>query len=276
MRGCAAVVNFAAESHVDRSVMDPRSFVKTNCEGVCVLVEAAKSLKVQRFLQVSTDEVYGHVPVGAAAESTPLAPRNPYSASKAASELLALSYFTSFGLPVLITRGANTIGPYQYPEKVVPVFVTNALEDKPLPIYGRGKAVRHYMYVEDHCAGIDLVLRHGEPGQAYNIGVQREVNTVELATAIITLLRKPMSLLRYIADRPGHDYRYSLDTTRIEALGWQPRYSFEEALAKTVQWYVEHQEWWKAVKSGEYARYYELNYGARLAASTAVTDVEKG
>ena len=267
LAGCDALVNFAAESHVDRSVMDPAAFVRTNVEGIRVLMEAARTHNVKRIVQVSTDEVYGHLPAGAASEDARLAPRNPYSASKAGGELLALAYFTSFGLPVMVTRGANTIGPHQFPEKVVPVFVTNAIEDKPLPIYGEGKAVRNYMYVTDHCAGIDLVLHAGEPGKVYNVGVEFEVNTLTLATTILEVLEKPRSLMRLIEDRPGHDYRYSLDSSRLEALGWQPQYDFWQALAATVKWYVENEEWWLAIKSGNYADYYAKNYATRLANS---------
>ncbi|MGH2355428.1 MAG: dTDP-glucose 4,6-dehydratase [Chloroflexota bacterium] len=209
--GADAVVNFAAESHVDRSILDPDVFVRTNVLGVHTLLRAAKVAGVKRFLQVSTDEVYGHVGEGATTEDAPLKPRNPYSASKAGAELLAFSYFTNFGLPVLVTRGENTIGPYQYPEKATPLFITNAIEDQPLPIYGQGKAVRHYLYVDDHAAAIDLVLRQGTPGEAYNIGADEEVTTVELATRILDLLGKPHSLMRFVPDRPGHDYRYNLD-----------------------------------------------------------------
>ena len=267
LAGCDALVNFAAESHVDRSVMDPAAFVRTNVEGIRVLMEAARTHNVTRIVQVSTDEVYGHLPAGAASEDARLAPRNPYSASKAGGELLALAYFSSFDLPVMVTRGANTIGPNQFPEKVVPVFVTNAIEDKPLPIYGEGKAVRNYMYVTDHCAGIDLVLHTGEPGTVYNVGVEFEVNTMTLATTILEVLEKPRSLMRLIEDRPGHDYRYSLDSSRLEALGWQPQYDFWQALAATVKWYVENEEWWLAIKSGSYADYYAMNYATRLANS---------
>jgi dTDP-glucose 4,6-dehydratase len=270
MAGCDALVNFAAESHVDRSVMDPAAFVRTNVEGIRVLMEAARTHNVQRIVQVSTDEVYGHVAEGAADERARLAPRNPYSASKAGGELLAVSYYTSFGLPVMVTRGANTIGPNQYPEKVVPVFVTNAMDDQPMPIYGEGKAVRNYMFVSDHCAGIDLVLHKGEPGEIYNVGVEFEVNTVTLATSILEILGKPQSLMRLIEDRPGHDYRYSLDSSRLEALGWQPQYAFREALAETVQWYVENETWWRQIKSGSFDEFYQQNYAERLARSRPV------
>lgn len=270
LAGCDALVNFAGESHVDRSVMDPAAFVRTNVEGIRVLMEAARAHGVPRIVHVSTDEVYGHVPTGSANEAARLAPRNPYSASKAGGELLALAYFTSYDVPVMVTRGANTIGPFQYPEKAIPVFVTNAIEDKPLPIYGEGRAVRNYMYVYDHCAGIDLVLRKGSPGEAYNVGVEFEVNTLTLATSILDLLDKPRSLMRLVADRPGHDYRYSLDSARLEALGWRPQYTFPEALAETVSWYVDNEDWWRPIKSGSYGEYYARNYADRLARSRPV------
>jgi dTDP-glucose 4,6-dehydratase len=278
------VVNFAAESHVDRSIMDPDVFVRTNVLGVNTLLRAARDgwksggsaasgsgsgggYAGKRFLQVSTDEVYGHVGEGATPEDAPLAPRNPYSASKAGAELLVFSYGTNFGLPVLVTRGENTIGPYQYPEKATPLFITNAIEDQPLPIYGRGKAVRHYVYVDDHAAAIDLVLRRGAPGEAYNIGNDVEVDTVRLAETILDLLGKPRSLMRFVPDRPGHDYRYNLDYRKILALGWQPRYAaFEKTIGETVAWYRDHQDWWKPIKSGEYRDYYKKQYAALVGA----------
>jgi dTDP-glucose 4,6-dehydratase len=264
--GVDAVVNFAAESHVDRSILDPDVFVRTNVLGVNTLLRAAKEAGVTRFLLVSTDEVYGHVGEGASTEAAPPRPRNPYAASKAGAELLAFSYFTNFGLPVLVTRGANTIGPYQYPEKATPLFVTNALEDKPLPIYGAGQALRHYLYVDDHAAAIDLVLHRGRPGEAYNIGSRDEVNTVELATRILDLLGKPHSLMRFVPDRPAHDYRYRLDSTKIEReLGWRQQRDFAQTLEDTVGWYMEYQAWWRKIKSGEYMEYYRRQYGAALA-----------
>jgi dTDP-glucose 4,6-dehydratase len=260
-----AVVNLAAESHVDRSILDPDVFVRTNVLGVNTLLRAAKEAGVKRFLQVSTDEVYGHVGKGATREDAPLRPRNPYSASKAGAELLAFSYHTNFGLPVLVTRGANTIGPYQYPEKATPLFITNALEGKPLPIYGEGKAVRHYLYVDDHAAAIDLILHRGEPGQAYNVGAEDEINTVELASRILDLLGKPRSLMQFVPDRLAHDYRYSLDSAKIHALGWRRRYDFTRTLEQTVGWYSAHQDWWRKIKCGEYLEYYQRQYGPALA-----------
>ncbi|HEX3000208.1 MAG TPA: dTDP-glucose 4,6-dehydratase [Armatimonadota bacterium] len=260
-----AIVNFAAETHVDRSILDPGAFIRTDVEGTYVLLEATRKGNVERMLQVSTDEVYGSVPEGYSTESDKLAPRSPYAASKASGDLLAFAYHTTYGVPVLVTRGANNIGPYQYPEKVVPLFTTNALEDLPLPIYGAGTAVRDYIYVEDHCAGIDLVLHRGEPGNAYNIGAGNAVNTLEMAAAILDLLGKPRSLVQHIADRPGHDMRYALDTSRLRALGWQPRYSFMDALEKTVSWYRENEWWWRKLKSGEYREYYRRQYQERPA-----------
>jgi len=262
-----AVVNFAAESHVDRAILDPDVFVRTNVLGVNTLLRAAKEAGVKRFVQVSTDEVYGHVAEGATTEEAPLRPRNPYSASKASGDLLALSYCTNFGLPVLVTRGANTIGPYQYPEKATPLFITNALDDQPLPIYGQGKAVRHYLYVDDHVAAIALVLHRGTPGEIYNIGSEDEINTVELATRILDLLGKPHTLMRFVPDRPAHDYRYRLESSKIKRLGWRRGYDFAHALEATVAWYMEHQAWWRKIKSGEYRAYYERQYGQALAAA---------
>lgn len=260
-----AVVNFAAETHVDRSILDPDVFVRTNVLGVNTLLRAAKEAGVKRFLQVSTDEVYGHVGEGSTPENAPLKPRNPYSASKAGAELLVFSYFTNFGLPVLVTRGENTIGPYQYPEKATPLFITNALEDKPLPIYGQGRAVRHYVYVDDHAAAADLVLHQGVPGEAYNIGADEEVTTVELATRILDLLGKPHALMQFVPDRPGHDYRYNLDFRKLERLGWRRAYDFSHTLEATVAWYMEHESWWRRIKSGAYREYYERQYGKALA-----------
>lgn len=261
-----AVVNFAAETHVDRSILDPHAFIETNLKGVYVLLEAARRRRTSRFVHVSTDEVYGDVPHGSSKETDTLSPRSPYAASKAGSDLLALSYFTTYNLPVVVTRGGNTIGPYQYPEKVVPVFITNALENKPLPVYGKGQAVRCYMYVDDHCAGIDLALRKGQPGEAYNIGVSVETNGLTLVERILTLLGKPISLRQFVADRPGHDLRYSLDCAKLRALGWQPKYTFDEMLEKTVQWYVENESWWRAIKAQKsYRDYYRRQYEERTA-----------
>jgi dTDP-glucose 4,6-dehydratase len=258
-----AVVNFAAETHVDRSLMDAGAFIETDVRGTWVLLEAARRHGTGRFLQVSTDEVYGHVPTGGSVEGDPVAPRSPYSASKAGGDLMVMAYRSSYGLPVLITRGSNTIGPYQYPEKVVPVFVTNALDDQPLPVYGDGGALRDYIYVTDHCAGIDAVLHHGREGEVYNVGGGNQIDTMVLARAILAHLGKPERLIQFVPDRPGHDRRYSLDCSKLIGLGWRPRHTFESALAATVDWYVRNEAWWRRIKSGEYREYYRRNYAER-------------
>jgi len=260
-----AVVNFAAETHVDRSILDAGAFIETDVRGTWVLLEAARASGLERFLQVSTDEVYGHVPTGESKETDPLAPRSPYAASKAGGDLMVLAYRTTYDLPVMITRASNNIGPYQYPEKVVPVFVTNAIDDIPLPIYGDGGALRDYVYVTDHCAGIDTVLRKGTPGEVYNVGAGNEINTLVLARAILSRLGKPESLISFVPDRPGHDRRYSVDCSKLRGLGWEPDYSFEAALNATVDWYVNNGDWWRPLKSGEYLDYYKRNYGNRAA-----------
>lgn len=263
-----AVVNFAAESHVDRSLTDPDTFVRTNVLGTNVLLRAARDAGLTRFVHVSTDEVYGHVATGAATEETPLRPRNPYSASKAGAELLAFSYFTNFGLPVIVTRGSNTIGPYQYPEKATPLFVTNAIDHLPLPVYGQGTAIRDYLHVDDHASAIDLVLRRGVAGEAYNVGSEDALNTVELAHEILRRLGRPQSLVQFVADRPGHDYRYSLDSTKLRALGWQRAFGLQATLDSTVEWYAANETWWRPIKSGAFREYYARQYGAAFAAAT--------
>jgi len=264
-KGVDVIANFAAETHVDRSILDPGSFIMTDVYGTWVLLEAARKFRHRLFLQVSTDEVYGQVDEGQSVEDDPLRPRSPYAASKAGGELLVKAYHVTYGLPTLVTRGSNNIGPYQYPEKVVPLFITNALDDQPLPIYGDGHAVRDYIYVLDHCEAIDVVLHRGQPGEVYNVGGGNEVNTVQLAEAILGILGKPATLAQYVPDRPGHDRRYALDTTKIATLGWRPRHSFQEALRKTVEWYVANEWWWRKLKSGEYLEYYRRNYGNREA-----------
>jgi len=262
-RGVDAVVNFAAPSHVDRSILDPDEFLKTNVLGVRVLLEAVRSLRVPRLLHVSTDEVYGSIAKGAATEQSPLRPSNPYSAAKAGGDLLALAYWNTHGVPVVITRSSNNFGPYQYPEKLVPLFVTNALDDQPLPLYGDGHQLRDWIYVLDNCAAIDVVLRQGRDGEVYNIAGGHEVANVTLTHEILRWLGKPDSLIRLVADRPGHDRRYALDATRLWKLGWAPRYPFDSALETTVRWYREHEAWWRPLKSGEFRAYYERQYGRR-------------
>ena len=260
-RGVDAVINFAAESHVDRSLMEPDAFLKTDVFGVFTLLEAVKDLGIPRFVHISTDEVYGSVARGSARESDPLRPSNPYSASKAGGDLLALAYWQTHRIPVVITRSSNNFGPYQYPEKVVPLFITNALEDEPLPLYGDGKNVRDWLYVLDNCSAIDLVLRQGKDGEVYNIGGGNEVENVVLTRQILRLAGKPDSLIQPVKDRPGHDRRYSLDSKKVQQLGWKPRHPFAAALEATVAWYREHESWWRPLKSGEFRAYYERQYG---------------
>jgi dTDP-glucose 4,6-dehydratase len=258
------IANFAAESHVDRSLLEPGSFIQTDVYGTYVLLEAARRFGVERYHQVSTDEVYGEVLTGSSLETDPLQPRSPYSASKAGADLLVYSYHVSFGLPATITRGSNNIGPYQYPEKVVPLFITNAIDDIPLPLYGDGSQMRDYQYVLDHCEGIDVVLHRGEPGEVYNLGTEVETRNIDMARLILQYLGKPESLIQPVQDRPGHDRRYSLDCSKIQKLGWRSRHSFAEALEKTARWYVENQDWWRKIKSGQhYQEYYRRQYAGR-------------
>jgi dTDP-glucose 4,6-dehydratase len=263
MSGMDAVVHFAAETHVDRSNLGADDFLRTNVNGTFTLLEAARELTIGRFLAVSTDEVYGSIAEGAAREGDVLNPSNPYSASKAAADLLVRAYWTTHRLPVLVTRSSNNFGPYQYPEKVIPLFVTNAIEDRPLPLYGDGRNVRDWLYVLDNCAAIDLVLRKGVDGEIYNIGGAAEVQNVTLTRRILSLLGKPESLITPVADRPGHDRRYALDSSKVHALGWTPAASFDDALAATVEWYRTHDAWWKPIKSGAFRQYYQTQYTAR-------------
>ena len=264
------LVNFAAETHVDRSLMEPGHFIQTDVYGTYVLLEAAKTLGLERYHQVSTDEVYGQVLEGSSKETDPLETRSPYSASKAGGDLMVHAYFTSFGVPATITRGSNNIGPHQYPEKAVPLFITNAIDDQPIPLYGDGLQQRDYQYVVDHCEGIDIVLHRGTLGEVYNLGTGVEATNIAMARLICDLLGKPHTLIRKVPDRPGHDRRYSLDVSKIGALGWESRHTFEQALEKTVAWYVENEWWWRKLKSGEYLEYYTKQYGERLEKSEAL------
>ena len=261
-----AIVHFAAESHVDRSIDDSTPFVRTNVLGTGVLLEAARRAKVGRFLHVSTDEVYGSIDAGEhAGEQAPLRPTSPYAASKASSDLLALSYFRTHDMDVVVTRCSNNFGPFQFPEKMIPLFITNAIAGQSLPLYGDGGNVRDWIYVEDHCAALDAVLRGGRKGEVYNIGADNEWTNRDLTAAILRHLGKPEDLVRRVSDRPAHDRRYALDSTKIKGeLGWQPRHSFPEALERTIQWYAANGPWWATVKSGEYRRFYDLWYGERL------------
>jgi dTDP-glucose 4,6-dehydratase len=270
MEGMDSVINCAAETHVDRSIDDPAAFLHTNVTGTLVLLDAARRAGVQRFIQVSTDEVYGSLEgAGSFDESSPLRPSSPYSASKAAADLLALSFWTTYRLPVVVTRCSNNFGPYQFPEKVIPLFVTNALAGLPLPLYGDGLNVRDWIHVEDHCAALDIVLRRGRAGDVYNIGAANERTNREVTELILRELGKPLALIRYVTDRPGHDRRYAVDARKLQAdLGWQPSCTFETALRRTIQWYREHAAWWQHIKSGDYLSYYERMYGERLRTAT--------
>lgn len=260
-RNVDAIVNMAAESHVDRSIMAAGEFIRTDVFGTFTLLEAVKELQIPRYIQVSTDEVYGSIERGAFRESDPLSPSNPYSASKASGDLLILAYWKTHRLPVLVTRSSNNFGPYQHPEKLIPLFVTNALEDLPLPLYGDGRNVRDWLYVLDHCVALDLVLHKGTEGEVYNIGGGTEIENIALTRRVLALLGKPESLIQPVPDRLGHDRRYALDTTRIRTLGWKPGHDFETALRETVEWYRTHEAWWRPLKSGAFKEYYGRQYG---------------
>jgi len=268
-----AIVNFAAETHVDRSLMDVAPFIDANIVGVQTLLDGCRSGGVQRFVQVSTDEVYGSLGAeGEFTETSPIQPNNPYAATKAAADYLVRAAWKTHGTEVVITRCSNNFGPFQFPEKLIPLMVANALEDKELPVYGDGLQVRDWLYVRDHCQAIDLVLRKGEVGGIYNIGGHKDVPNIDVVKLLLTILGKPETLIRYVEDRPGHDRRYAMDATRIrEDLGWEPEHSFEQALRETVGWYVENREWRDHVRSGEYLHYYENMYGQRLAKADGPT-----
>jgi dTDP-glucose 4,6-dehydratase len=265
-----AVVHFAAESHVDRSILGPRVFTQTNVLGTQVLLDCSKATSVRRFVMVSTDEVYGSLgPTGAFTETSPIEPSSPYSASKAAADLIALAYAHTFGMDVVVTRCSNNYGPLQFPEKLIPLMILNALEDKPLPVYGDGMQVRDWIHVEDHCAAVDMVLAKGRTGEVYNIGCQNERPNIEIVKRILSHLDKPESLIRHVEDRPGHDRRYAIDPAKIEReLGWKPEHTFEDALPKTIEWYLGNREWWERVRSGAYRDYYDAQYADRLATSS--------
>jgi len=249
MPGHDAVVHFAAESHVDRSIVDPDAFVKTNCDGTNVMCDVARRLEVDRFLHISTDEVYGSIEEGSFFETDPLGPRSPYSASKAGSDLIALAYQETYGLPVVVTRSSNNFGPYQFPEKVIPLFVTNLLDGKKVPLYGDGLNVRDWCYVEDNCSGVDAVLRNGAIGEIYNIGAGNEEPNRFLTDSILEILGFDDSMIEYVEDRLGHDRRYSIDTTKARSLGWAPKRDFREALEATVAWYSDNRWWWEPLRT---------------------------
>ena len=259
--GCDAVINFAAETHVDRSILFPREFVLTDVVGTFTLLEAAREHGVKIFVQVSTDEVYGSIDEGAFGEGAALEPSSPYSASKAGGDLLALAYAKTFGAPALVARSTNNYGPFQYPEKLIPLFVTNALDDKPLPVYGDGRQVRDWLHVRDNCEALALLLERGEPGTVYNVGGDCELENVDVTKRILKLLGKGDDLITYVKDRPGHDRRYALSCERIKALGWRPRTPFDAGLEETVRWYVEHEDWWRPLKDEAFDEYYKRQYG---------------
>lgn len=264
-RNVDAILNFAAESHVDRSIDNPGAFIETDVRGVFVLLEAARKYGHERFLHVSTDEVYGSIDEGSFREGDPLEPNSPYSASKAGGELLVRAFNVTYGLPTIVTRGSNNFGPYHYPEKLIPLFITNALDDLPLPVYGDGKQVRDWMYVLDHCQGIDIAFHKGQTGEIYNVGGGNERYNIDITHLILKALGKPESLIRYVTDRPGHDRRYSIDCSKLKALGYQPVKSFEERLEETVRWYVENEAWWRKIKEkqAEFKAFHEKWYAER-------------
>lgn len=265
-QGVDVIVNFAAESHVDRSILEPDVFVKTNVLGTQVLLDAARKYEITKFVQVSTDEVYGTLgDTGFFTEKTPLEPNSPYSSSKAGGDLLVRAYHETFGLPVNITRCSNNYGPYQFPEKLIPLMISKALADESLPIYGDGLNVRDWLYVEDHCSAIDLVIHKGNNGEVYNVGGHNERTNIQIVKTILEQLGKPESLMTFVKDRPGHDRRYGIDPTKIMSeLGWKPKHNFETGIKETIAWYLQNKEWWTRIQSGAYQEYYAKQYGERL------------
>lgn len=261
------VVNFAAESHVDRSILDADAFVSSNTLGVHVLLDEARKHGVTRFLHVSTDEVYGDVETGFSVESDPFAPRSPYAASKAGGELLVRAYHVTHGMNTVVTRGSNTYGPYQYPEKILPFFISEAMDDRPLPVYGDGRQIRDWLYVRDHVTGIDTALHKGSPGEAYNVAGEDQHHNIDVTHDLLSRLGKPISLIKHVPDREGHDRRYAMNCDKLRALGWARQYDFERGLAETVAWYRTNEWWWRKIKTGEYLEYYKRQYAARLAAA---------
>jgi dTDP-glucose 4,6-dehydratase len=264
------VVNFAAETHVDRSILMPDAFIYSNTVGVHILLDSARQHGIERFLHVSTDEVYGDIHGDyLSKEDDRFAPNSPYSASKAGGDLMVRAYHVTYGMNTVVTRGSNTFGPYQYPEKLLPLFITEAMDDKPLPVYGNGMQIRDWLYVDDHASGIDLVLHKGVAGEAYNVAGETHLHNIEVIRELLKLLDKPESLLRYVPDREGHDRRYAMDCAKLRALGWGRSHTFEQALAETVDWYRKNEWWWRKIKTGEYLEYYKRQYAARLAAAEA-------
>ncbi len=256
------VINFAAESHVDRSIISSKEFVTTNVLGTNILLDVARKFNVKKFLQISTDEVYGSLGRdGLFTEETPLAPNSPYSSSKASADMLAIANFKTYGLPVIITRCSNNYGPYQFPEKLIPLIIINSLNDKKLPVYGDGKNIRDWIYVLDHCMAIEMVFESGTNGETYNVGASTEIKNIEIVKLILKYLQKPESLIEYVKDRLGHDRRYAIDSSKIQSeLGWSPNFSFEDAIIKTIDWYISNKDWWNRIINGEYMEYYKKQY----------------
>ena len=258
------IVNFAAELHVDRSILAPDAFIHTDVVGTYILLDMMRLLGVERMLHVSTDEVYGDIPEGYSVESDPFEPNSPYAASKAGAELMIRAYQRTYGLNVVVTRGSNTFGPYQYPEKLLPLFITEAIDDRPLPLYGDGRQMRDWLYVEDHVRGIDVALHQGQAGEAYNVAGENEQHNIDVIRRLLSDLGKPESLIRHVEDRPGHDRRYAMNCDKLRALGWQRQHTFETALHETAQWYLNNAWWWRKIKTGEYLAYYQAQYAERL------------
>ena len=264
MEGCDAIVNFAADTHVDRSILGATDFISTNVTGVYNILEAAKALNTERVLLVSTDEIYGSIAEGSFVETDPQEPKNPYSASKAGGELIALAHHNTFGTPVMITRGSNTYGPYQYPEKIMPLFITNLADDEKVPLYSGGENnVRDWLYVDDHASGIDTALRHGSPGEVYNVAGDNERENIVLTNRILELCGKDDSSIQLVKDRPGHDFRYSIDASKLHALGWKPQMDWDKGIEETVAWYQDNEAWWRPIKNGEFKEYYKRQYANR-------------
>jgi len=263
VKGQDMIVHFAAESHVDRSIIGPEAFIETNVKGTFNMLEAARLEGIKKFLHISTDEVYGSIKKGKSKEQDILDPTSPYSSSKAAADLIALSYFKTFGMPVVITRSSNNFGPYQHPEKFVPLFITRAIEEKELPLYGDGKNVRNWIYVEDNCSGLDIVLHKGINGEIYNVGGNVEEPNIKVAKGILEALKKNVALIKLVKDRLAHDRRYALDSSKLKKLGWKPKYEFTEALALTIKWYADNSKWWMGLKNIKFSEYYKKNYGKK-------------
>ncbi len=254
------IINYAAETHVDRSILDPKAFITTDVLGTYALLEAAKKYNVKKYIQISTDEVFGSINDGKFTEESPFEPNSPYAASKAGGDHLCRAYFKTYGVPVIVTHSCNFFGPYQYPEKLIPLFITNLLENKKVPVYGDGQQIREWIFTEDHCRAIDAILQKGEIGEVYNIGAGNEIPNIEITKVLLKELGKDESSIEHVKDRPGHDRRYAIDSTKLRKLGWQPEVNFKQGIKQTVDWYKQNEQWWKRIKSGEYLEYYKKQY----------------